>query len=155
MMCRMGVERLSPSAHPLAARPRTVCAADALPAHASVGAESRSDMKPPKPQMWTREYQGSVLMRIETATAGRWQVTRDGGTDGAVSPTSSLAAMQRRADRLSGGQAVAPWRRVCRCCEAPMTFELRNRPDSGPQFPQSALWVCSSRACDHAEPADD
>ena len=112
-------------------------------------------MRPPKPQMWTREYPGGVVMRIETVTEGRWQITRDGGNGGAVSPTSSLAAMQRRADTLSGGQAAGPWRRVCRRCEAPMTLGLRNRPDSGPQFPQDSLWVCGSRGCGHAEPADD
>ena len=112
-------------------------------------------MRPPKPQMWTREYPDGLVMRIETATDGRWRVTRNGRTDGALSPMSSLAAMQRLADTLSGGQAVAPWRRVCRCCEVPMSVGLRNRPDSGPQFPQHSLWVCSSRACNHAEPADD
>ena len=112
-------------------------------------------MRAPKPQMWTREYAGGLVMRIETASDGRWRVTRDGGTDGSVSPTSPLEAMQTRADTLSGARAVGPWRRMCRRCEAPMTFDLRNRPDGGPQFHQDSLWVCSSRACNHAEPADD
>ena len=112
-------------------------------------------MRAPKPQMWTREYSGGLVMRIVTDTGGHWRVTGDGGTDGSVSPPYPLEAMQMRADKLSGGQAVGPWRRMCRRCEAPMTFDLRNRPDSGPQFSQDYLWVCSSRACHHAEPADD
>jgi len=111
-------------------------------------------MRPPKPQMWTREYSSGMVVCVETATGGHWRVTRDGVTDGSVSPTYTLEAMRTRADALSGERAVGPWRRRCRRCESPMTLDLRNRPDSGPQFPDS-LWVCSSSACNHAEPADD
>jgi hypothetical protein len=89
-------------------------------------------MRPPKPQMWTREYLGGMVIRIETATEGRWQVIRDGGTAGSVSPTYRLEAMQAHADALSGKRARGPWRRRCRCGEAPMTLDLRNRPDGGP-----------------------
>jgi hypothetical protein len=111
-------------------------------------------VRAPKPQLWTREYADGLVMRIETDTDGRWRLTRDGSTDGSVSPTYPLEAMQMRADALSGKRAVGPWRRMCRRCEAPMTFDLRHRPD-GPQFPQDSLWVCHSPACNHAEPADD
>jgi hypothetical protein len=105
--------------------------------------------------MWTREYSGGIVMRIETATDGRWRVTRDGGTVGSVSPTYPVQAMKTRADALAGMRAGGPWRRMCRRCESPMTLDLRNRPDGGPPFPRDPLWVCSSRTCNHAEPADD
>lgn len=112
-------------------------------------------MRAPKPQMWTRDYSRGLVMRIATHTGGRWRVTDDGATDGSSWPTSPLGAMQTRADKLAGAQAVGPWRRVCRLCEAPMTFDTRNRPDSGPQITRDYLWVCTSRSCNHAEPADD
>jgi hypothetical protein len=111
-------------------------------------------MRAPKPQMWTRESAGGLVMRNETDSDGRWRVTRGGGTDRlgfADAPVGGHADARRHTLWRAGG----PWRRMCRRCEAPMAFDPRNRPDSGPQFPQHSLWVCSSRACIHAEPADD
>jgi len=114
-------------------------------------------MRVPKPQAWIREYSRGRVMRIETHAGGRWRLTGDGAADGSSWPTypHPLEAMQTRADKLAGTQAVSPWRRVCQRCDASMMLDARNRPDSGPQFMPDYLWVCTSRSCNHAEPADD
>lgn len=112
-------------------------------------------MRAPKPQAWIRGYSSGRVMRIETNAGGRWRVTGDSATSGASWPTSPVEQMQTGADTLARARAVGPWRRVCQRCNAPMTLDLRNRPDSGPQFTREYLWVCTSRSCNHAEPADD
>jgi hypothetical protein len=112
-------------------------------------------MRAPKPQLWMRPYSGGLVMRIETDRGGPWRVTGNGATEGSSWRTSPLAAMQTRADHLAGAKGVGSWRRVCRRCDALMTLDARNRPDSGPQFQPDYLWVCTSPLCNHAEPADD
>lgn len=113
------------------------------------------DVRAPKPQVWTREYSGGQVMRIQTHSAGRWRVSGDDAVNVPVSPTSSLQTIQSLADARARGPAVGPWRRLCQRCDAVMALGLRARPDSGPQFARDYLWLCPESSCGHAEPADD
>lgn len=112
-------------------------------------------MHSPKPQDWMREYAGGRVMRIETDHQGRWRVTGDGLGHPESRPGHALATMQQQADALAGAAALGPWRRMCQRCGTAMAIERRNRPDSGPDGERDQLWVCPSRSCRHAEPADD
>jgi hypothetical protein len=109
----------------------------------------------PKPQGWVRDYAGGLTLRVETRREGRWRIVGDGLHRRESEPAYPLKAIQARADALACAQPTGPWRRVCQRCGTAMALTHRNRPDSGATAEQSELWVCSSAACDHAEPADD
>jgi hypothetical protein len=114
-----------------------------------------SPMHRAKPQHWTRDYVTGITLRIDAEKNGLWHVSGDGVSHRESLPELGLQTMQLRADDIAGARPAGPWHRVCATCGCGMIMESRNRPDSGPDGERGRLWVCSSRACGHAEPADE